>query len=67
MTTSDLYPQYVVNDMGQKMAVILPITEYVELLEDLQDLAVVVKRREEPTISHEALILELEMDDVLPD
>ena len=36
---------------GKPTAVILPIAEYEELLEDLHDLAVVARRKDEPTIS----------------
>jgi len=43
--------QYIVDGKGQKMAVILPIEEYQELLDDLHDLAVIAERRDEPTIA----------------
>ena len=46
-------PEYVTDSEGQKRAVILPIEEYQELLEDLNDLAVIAERREEPTIPHQ--------------
>lgn len=54
--------QYVTNHAGEKTAVILPITEFEELLEDLQDLATVAERRDEPTISHDELLAELKRD-----
>ena len=41
--------QYVVDEKGQKVAVIISLKEYEELLEDLHDLAVVAERRDEPT------------------
>jgi len=47
--------QYIVNEEGQKMAVVLPIDEYEELLEDLHDLAIIAERRDEPTISFDEL------------
>ncbi|MGH8091889.1 MAG: hypothetical protein ACREIF_00240 [Chthoniobacterales bacterium] len=40
---------YVVKN-GKRTAVILPIEEYVELLQDLDDLAVIARRKNEPTI-----------------
>lgn len=43
--------QYVVDEKGNRIAVILPRTEYQNLKEDLHDLAMVVKRRDEGTIS----------------
>ena len=40
---------YVVKN-GKRTAVILPIAEYEELLEDLHDLAIIARRRDEPLI-----------------
>jgi hypothetical protein len=57
--------QYVTNQAGEKTAVILPISEFEELLEDLQDLAVVAERRDEASISHEELLAELKRDGLL--
>ncbi|MDH5683109.1 MAG: type II toxin-antitoxin system Phd/YefM family antitoxin [candidate division WOR-3 bacterium] len=42
--------QYIIGEKGQKRAIILPLKEYEELLEDLHDLAVVAERRNEPSI-----------------
>ena len=62
-----LHPEYVTDSDGNKKAVILPIAEYEELLEDLQDLAVAAERKNEPTVSHEELLAELKKDGLLPD
>jgi PHD/YefM family antitoxin component YafN of YafNO toxin-antitoxin module len=43
--------QYVVDENGNKVAVILPLTEYQHLKDDLHDLALVAERRDEGTIS----------------
>ncbi|MFA6332835.1 MAG: type II toxin-antitoxin system Phd/YefM family antitoxin [Methanoregula sp.] len=43
--------QYVVDENGNKVAVILPLTEYQHLKEDLRDLAMVAERRDEGTMS----------------
>ncbi len=43
--------QYVVDENGNKVAVILPLAEYQHLKEDLHDLAMVAERRDEGTIS----------------
>jgi hypothetical protein len=43
--------QYVVDEKGNRIAVILPLTEYQHLKEDLHDLAMVAERRDEGTIS----------------
>jgi hypothetical protein len=57
--------QYVTNQAGEKTAVILPISEFEELLEDLQDLAAVAERRDEASISHEELLAELKRDGLI--
>jgi len=51
--------QYITNQDGEKTAVIVPIGEFEELLEDVEDLAAVAERRNEPTISHDELLAEL--------
>ncbi len=61
------HPQYVTDSEGNKTAVILPIEEYEELLEDLEDLAVAAERKNESTVSHEQLLTELREDGLLPD
>jgi hypothetical protein len=42
--------------------VILPIAEYEELLEDLEDLAAMAERRDEPAVSHDDLVAGLRRD-----
>lgn len=44
--------QYLTNEKGRKTSVVLPISDYEKLLEDLDDLAVIAERRDEPTLSH---------------
>jgi hypothetical protein len=60
-------PEYVTDSHGHKRAVILPIAEYQELLEDLEDLAVLAERREEPVISHKKVMEELKRDGYVSD
>ena len=59
--------QYITDADGNKTAVILPLEEYEELLEDLQDLAALAERRDEPAISHEEVIARLKRDGYLQD
>lgn len=47
--------QYIVDEKGQTTAVIIPVEEYEELLEDIHDLAIIAERRDEPTITFEEL------------
>jgi len=67
MKIRELQAQYVTDENGKKTAVILPIEEFEELLEDLDDLAVLAERREEPTISFEEVIERLKRDGFLQD
>ena len=57
--------QYIIDEKGQKTAVILPVKEYEELLQDLHDLAIIAERRDESTISHKELKKRLKKDDLL--
>tara|TARA_R110002094_G_scaffold118840_1_gene114064 strand:- start:19 stop:207 length:189 start_codon:yes stop_codon:yes gene_type:complete len=43
--------QFIINEHGQRTAVVLPVAEYEELLEDVADLAAVAERRDEDRIS----------------
>jgi hypothetical protein len=66
-TIRDLQAQYVTDESGKKTAVILPIEEFEELLEDLQDLAILAERRDEPTMPHEEVVARLRRDGYLQD
>ncbi len=57
--------QYITDEHGERTAVVLPITDYEKLLEDLDDLAVVAERREEPVIAHDQFVAELKRDGIL--
>jgi PHD/YefM family antitoxin component YafN of YafNO toxin-antitoxin module len=57
--------EYVTNRKGEKTAVIVPIENFEELMEDIEDLAAVAERREEPTISHDQLVAELKQDGLI--
>ena len=59
---SQLNVQYVTDPSGEKTAVILPLGEFEELMEDLEDLAALAERRDEPTTSHEDFLAELKRD-----
>jgi hypothetical protein len=41
---------YIVNDKGKKTSVVLPLSRYRRLLEDLHDLGVLAERRREQPI-----------------
>lgn len=50
--------QYITNETGVKSAVVLPIKVFQTLLQDLEDLAAIADRRDEPTTSHTDLLNE---------
>jgi hypothetical protein len=50
-------PQYITNADGEKISVILPLADYQELIEDLEDLAAIAERNDETTMPFEAAIL----------
>lgn len=63
----ELQAQYVTDKKGRKTAVILPIEEFEELLEDIADMAVLLERRDEPTIPFDKVVAKLKKDGILPD
>jgi hypothetical protein len=65
ISTQDLALNYITNEAGEKTAVILPIAQFEELLQDLEDLATVAERRDEPTTSHADLLVELRQDELI--
>ena len=58
-------PQYLTDEHGERTAVVLPISEYEKLLQDLEDLAVVAERRNESTTPHAQFVSELKRDGIL--
>jgi hypothetical protein len=45
----------------------VPIEDYAKFMEDMEDLAALAERREEPTIKHEEFLAELKRDGLLRD
>lgn len=65
INTEDLTVNYITNEAGEKTAVILSISQFEELLEDLADLATIAERRNESATSHEDLVAELRQNDLI--
>ena len=63
--TENLSLQYITNQKGEKVALILPIEEFEQLLIDLEDLKDIKERKKETTIDHQDLITELKEDGIL--
>ena len=53
------------DEKNQKQSVILPLLEFGALMEDIDDLATVAERREEPSISHDELLVDLKKNGLL--
>jgi hypothetical protein len=66
-TAEKLHPQYVTDTAGHQTAVLLPLGEYTGLLEDLDDLAAVAERVDEPTVPHAKVVAELRANGCLSD
>lgn len=63
----ELQAQYVTDENGNKTAVILPIEDFEGLLEDIEDLATLLERRDETAVSFDEVIAKLKKDGLLPD
>jgi hypothetical protein len=59
--------QFLTDEQGEKVAVVIPVLEFEELLEDIEDLAAAAERRDEETFSMEELKNRLKADGVLAD
>ena len=59
--------QYVTNEKGERTAVLLNLSDFEQLMEDLHDLAIVAERRDEPTIPHDEFVANLRKDGILQD
>jgi PHD/YefM family antitoxin component YafN of YafNO toxin-antitoxin module len=58
--------QFLTDDHGEKIAVVISIAEYDALMEDVADLAAVAERRNENRVSLEELKKQLTADGLLP-
>jgi hypothetical protein len=65
LNIQNLHPEYITDEKGKKKSVILSISDFQELIEDIEDLAVIAERRNEQTISHEEIIKELKKDGII--
>jgi hypothetical protein len=57
--------QFLTDDQGQKVAVVIPIADYESLMEDVADLAAVAERRDDERISLSQLKEQLIADGLL--
>jgi PHD/YefM family antitoxin component YafN of YafNO toxin-antitoxin module len=54
-------PQFITNANGEKTAVILALADYEDLMEDLEDLAAIAERKDEPSVPFESVLKELDL------
>ncbi len=57
--------QYIVNPDGVKKAVVVPLSRYKKIMEDLHDLAVIAERRQEPSVKAADFMKKLKQDGIL--
>lgn len=57
--------QFITDKSGQRVAVVLPVADYEELLEDVSDLAAVAERRDEERVSLDEVKQRLIADGIL--
>ena len=57
--------QYLVDEKGKKVSVVLSVKSYEEILEDVADLAAIAERRNEKTTDHQTVISRLKSDGLL--
>jgi hypothetical protein len=58
--------QYLTNEAGEKTGVLLSIADYQRIMEDMEDLADIVDRRDEPSIPHAEFLAQLKKDGLIP-
>ncbi len=64
-TLDSLNPQYLTDADGRRTAVVLSLDAFEALVEDLEDLAAVAERRDEPTVPHAEVVAGLRRDGLL--
>ena len=57
--------QFITNNQGEKKGVIMDISDYQSLIEDVKDLAACAERSYEGTILHEDFLRELKEDGII--
>ena len=60
-------PQFLTDQAGRRVAVVLPVEDFDELMEDVSDLAAVAERRNDERVSMEEVRQRLIADGLLPD
>ena len=61
----NLHPQYITDDSGDKISVVIGMEEFENMLEDIEDLTAIADRKDEETTSHDDFLNELKADGTL--
>lgn len=61
----ELAIQYLTDNAGHRTGVVLSLEQFDELMEEIDDLAAMAERREEPTLTHLEVVEELKRDRLL--
>ena len=61
----NLHPQYITDDTGEKVSVVIDMQEFENMLEDIEDLTAIADRKDEDTTSHTDFLQELKADGIL--
>jgi len=61
----NLHPQYITDDNGDKVSVVIDMQEFENMLEDIEDLTAIADRKDEETTSHDKFLEELRADGTL--
>ena len=67
LNLESLKVQYITDEKGKKSAAVIPIEQFYQLLEDLDDLATAAERQQEPAVPHKQVIDGLKADGLLSD
>ena len=65
MEVKEIKPLFIIDKNGKKTYVVLPFTDYEELLEDHNDLVVMTARKDEPRISFDKFEENLKKDGLI--
>ena len=57
--------QYITDELGEKKSVVLPVEDYEDLLEDIQDLVTIAERKSEKSLSLDEVLKNLKADGLL--
>jgi len=61
----ELHPQYIKDEKGREIFILIPAKSFNTLLEDIEDLAIALERRDEDTVSHKEILKELHQNGIL--